>query len=271
MSDQPGNEARTFEAKSAVSIFDAPISWVALFGALIGALSIVPFLFYPWGGGFLSAGAGIFAPVAGMILGPWAGLVAGLIGGFIGMMISPAGFPLGFVDVLLSSAMLAFYWGLMQPKYRKLAVAWCILNYAGALIFPYVFPGDAWGVGGGNILSLAFSYTYGAVTLVMLIFLAPRIWKMYQSEKESTRFIGFLLLMLMATGQWAVIWAYPYWGILRFPFEAAVGMNYTLHWFAVLPMTITTTFIGYFLLRAMRKGNLKKIKGSFLEAFKVKE
>jgi len=48
-----------------------------------------------------------------MILGPWARLVAGLIGGFIGMTISPASFPLGFVDILFSSAMLSLYRELM--------------------------------------------------------------------------------------------------------------------------------------------------------------
>ena len=92
-----------FEAKSAVSIFGAPVSWVALFGALIGALSLVPFLFYVNGGGFMSAGMGIFGPLAGVMLGPFAGFVAGAIGGVIGMFISPAAYPLGFVDVFSGS------------------------------------------------------------------------------------------------------------------------------------------------------------------------
>ena len=102
MEDKTGTEERVFEAVSAAGIFGAPISWVALVGALMGALAIVPFIFYPFGGGFMSAGMGVFGPIGGMLLGPWAGAIAGFIGGFIGMMISPGAYPLGFVDVFLS-------------------------------------------------------------------------------------------------------------------------------------------------------------------------
>jgi hypothetical protein len=79
--------ARTYRGQGMATVLGGPISWVALFGALIGALSIVPMLFYLSGGGYVSAGMIIFAPLAGIVLGPWAGFVAALIGGLIGMFL----------------------------------------------------------------------------------------------------------------------------------------------------------------------------------------
>jgi hypothetical protein len=113
---------REFTGRAMASIFGAPISWIALFGALMGALSIIPMIFYPFGGGFASAGMIIFGPMAGLILGPWAGAIAGLIGGLIGMFISPGSYPLGFIDVMLSGVLLPVFWGLAKPYYPLDAV-----------------------------------------------------------------------------------------------------------------------------------------------------
>ena len=62
MEQKPKDEDREFSGRGMASIFGAPISWVALFGALMGALSIVPMIFYPFGGGFASAGMVVFWP-----------------------------------------------------------------------------------------------------------------------------------------------------------------------------------------------------------------
>jgi hypothetical protein len=64
-------KGREFSGRGMASIFGAPISWVALLGVM-GALSIVPMIFYPFGGGLLGW-HGRFWPHAGLVLGPWAG------------------------------------------------------------------------------------------------------------------------------------------------------------------------------------------------------
>ena len=144
MSDQSGE--RKYEAKSSVSIFGAPVSWVALFGSLIGALSIVPMSFYTSGGGFMSAGMGIFAPLSGMLLGPWAGFVAGTIGGVIGMMISPAAYPLGFLDIILSGSIMPMIWGMFIPKFYKWLLVIFPINALIYLIVPYYYPSSRIGL-----------------------------------------------------------------------------------------------------------------------------
>jgi hypothetical protein len=139
-------EERDFQARSASGIFGAPISWVALIGALMGALAVVPFLFYPVGGGYTSLGMGIFGPMAGVILGPWAGGVAGFIGGIIGMFIAPGAYMFGFADVFMSGVFLPLAWALVLPKYRKIGlIVFPIVMIIGA-IMPYYWPGPAIGV-----------------------------------------------------------------------------------------------------------------------------
>jgi hypothetical protein len=255
---------RDFEAKSAAGIFGAPISWVALVGALMGALAIVPFIFYPFGGGFMSAGMGIFGPIGGMLLGPWAGAVAGFIGGFIGMMISPGAYPLGFVDVFLSGVLLPFSWGLLQPKYRKFALVWYPLMVVGMFIFPYHWPGEAAGLGSAQEPQYLFTWAWGWIGMLLYIFLAPRIWRMYASENNVTSFVGFWLNMFMATIMWGMIWVFPWYYLVRFPYETALVNNTIGWWSTILPVSATSAVLGFFLIRAIRRGNLRRIPGTYV-------
>jgi hypothetical protein len=255
---------RDFEAKSAVGIFGAPISWVALVAALIGAMSIVPFLFYPLGGGFLSAGIGIFGPVGGILLGPWAGFVAGFIGGLIGMVISPAAYPLGLVDVTLSGAFVPLAWGLMQPRYRKIVVWAFPLVLVAASIIPYHWPGAAIGLGGVKEPANILQWSHGWLGMLLFWFLAPRIWKLYDSESQTKSLIGFALNMFMATVLWMTVWVFPWYMIIRLPFDVAVANSWANWWVTAIPMTLTSAVIGFFLIRAIRRGNLRRIPGSYL-------
>ena len=277
MSDQPvsqepkiENVEKQYAAKSAVSIFGAPVSWVALFGALIGALSIFPFLFYVTGGGFMSLGMGIFAPIAGIILGPWAGFVSGTIGGVIGMMISPASYPLGFVDVMLSGAFMPLAWGLLQPKYRKLLfIAYPILTL-GLWLVPYYVPGAAGGFEAVPEPAYFITTNYAWVGLIIFLFFAPTVWKMYESADKTKHIIGLALNNFMACVLWAPIWFYGYYLLFKFPHELSMTMN-SLAWInPTIPVVIAVTAIGYFLVRAIRKGNLKIVPNSWLDAFNYK-
>lgn len=264
MADERTSQERDFEAKSAVAIFGAPISWVALLGALMGAMSIVPFLFYPMGGGFLSAGVGIFGPVAGMVLGPWAGTVAGFIGGVIGMFLSPGAYPLGFVDVTLSGAMLPLMWGLMLPRYRKIVIWLFPLVLIIALIFPYHWPGEAVGLGGVQEPDRIFSWSWAFLGCIMYIVAAPRIWGLMRSDQTLRHVIGFVLNMFMATTLWAIVWITPWEFLVRLPPDAAVVNEWMNWWMTILPMTASSSVIGIFLIRALKRGNLRRIPGSYL-------
>jgi hypothetical protein len=160
MANESPSGERDFAGRGMARIFGAPISWVALFGALMGALSIVPMIFYPFGGGFASAGMVVFGPLSGVILGPWAGAIAGIIGGLIGMFISPASYPLGIVDVFLSGAFLPLAWGLSHPRYRKIFIPVFIIAFLLHLVIPYIWPGPAGGFDAINIGSYLLSFIW---------------------------------------------------------------------------------------------------------------
>src|SRR3989304_733929 len=109
-------EEREFARSPMSSIRGAPLSWVALFGALTGVGSLIPVVAYPMGGGYASLSTIVLFPVTGLFLGPWAGLVAGLIGGIIGMFVAPGAYPMGPMDVALSGAMAPFVVGLLARR-----------------------------------------------------------------------------------------------------------------------------------------------------------
>lgn len=253
---------RTYKGHSESGFLGAPISWIAMVGALMGALAIVPFLFYPVGGGFTSLGMGIFGPMGGVLLGPWAGALAGTIGGIIGMFISPGAYMFGFVDVALSGAFLCIAWGLMMPKYRKITlIVYPIVMIVG-FVLPYHIPGEA----GGFIAKepdYILSYSGGIIAMFMYIFFAKAIWKMMLSPKQGVSLIGYFLINYIATWLWMGPWMYVAYFIARFPVETAIINNWGQHWMTVLPMTITGGLISYFLTRAMKQGNMRKIPGSW--------
>jgi thiamine transporter ThiT len=266
--DKPASEERKFEAKSAVAIFGAPISWVALFGALIGALALVPFLFYINGGGFMSAGMGVFGPLAGVMLGPWAGFVAGFIGGLIGMMISPASYPLGIVDVILSGALLPLVWGLMQPRYHKLLLVVYPLMALGMWLIPYHFPGAAGGFTPAQEPNWFLAINWVWVGLVAFLLGAPLAWRMFQSPNRTTSLIGLLFNMYLAAALWCMPWVFPWAWLLKYPYELAYA-SALIQWLnPIIVETIAASAIAFFLLRAARKGNLRVVPRSWLDGFK---
>jgi len=265
MSDQSGE--RKFEAKSAVSIFGAPVSWVALFGALIGALSIVPMAFYTSGGGFMSAGMGIFAPISGVMLGPWAGFVAGTIGGVIGMMISPAAYPLGFLDVLLSGSFMPLAWGLFTPKYYKWLLFLMPVNFLLYYIVPYYWPGEAIGVSTPTEPAYALSRNFSVIMIIVFFIFGKRFMNMMESPNVRTHIIGMGGVMMMACALWDWPWVWPYALLFKMPLEPTYVTGYLTWVNPVLPVVIAGTAIAYFLLKAARKGNLKVVKDSWLDAY----
>lgn len=267
---EPPLEEREFKATSAVAIFGAPISWVALFGALIGGMSIIPLLFYPMGGGFMSAGMGIFGPVAGLILGPWAGAVAGTIGGVIGMMISPGAYPLGFVDVILSGTLMPFSWGLFQSKYRKWVLVLFPIHAFLHWFFPYHWPAEAVGLTKATEPLWLLLNAHNFIAVLLFVVGARWVWGMMESGDRKKQIFGLVLQMFMAHRFWSLPWVYPYSYLIRYPYELAVA-GYVLGWTNMtIPMVVLTTVIGYFLLRALLKGRLRRVPGGWIDGFDFK-
>lgn len=264
--------AREYRGRGMATILGAPISWVALFGALIGALSIVPMLFYLSGGGYVSAGMIIFAPLAGIVLGPWAGFVAGLIGGLIGMVLSPASYPLFLLDANLSGSFLALYWGLAADRrYAKwfvpLAVLWVIF----VLIVPYrnALGIDAdFGTPSEPSYTLSWLWAYVGIGLLVVNVIAGGFLWRWVRDPRSDRvrlFAGVLGVSFIGCTNWMVPWIGVYNWRLGFPIETAVTVNYGAWVGYVIPISVASAVVITLSIVALRRSGLRRMEHTLVE------
>jgi hypothetical protein len=256
---------REFRGTGMATIFGAPISWIALFGALMGALSIVPMIFYPFGGGFASAGMVVFGPLSGMVLGPFAGTIAGIIGGLIGMFISPASYPLGLIDVFLSGALLPLLWGLAHPRYRKYFVPLMILYIIFHLIWPYTIPGEAGGFAPVKEPNYFLSYIWAPLGVLSAIFLQKRFLMGMDSDKLVTRLASFILYNFAPLTFWLMPWIGFYFFFLNYPPDLATLNLVVSWWFYILPISVASGIVAMLLVRALERSGLRRVPGSVLD------
>ena len=265
MEQKTDSTEREFTGRGMASIFGAPISWVALFGALMGALSIVPMIFYPFGGGFASAGMVIMGPMAGLVLGPWAGAIAGLIGGIIGMFISPGSYPLGLIDVMLSGTLLPVFWGLAKPYYRKIYIPWTVLWILIYLLVPFYIPGTAGGFGAVQEPIYFISFIWGPAGLIFYILFQTTLLKWMQEPGFAKRLIGYILYMVAPCSGWLLPWIGLYFYFLHYPPETAQLNNFVAWYFYLIPISLVTGIVGMLLIRALEKSGLRRVPGSILD------
>ncbi len=259
-------EEREFTRRSASSIVGAPLSWVALLGALTGVGSLIPVLMYTGGGGYASLSQVILFPVTGMLLGPWAGLVAGLIGGLIGLFIAPAAFPMGPMDVILSGAGPALVAGLLARRWRWLMLAWWGLGLALVYAFPYRWPGPAQGFASPPEPAYLLSYWYvllGCVVWIAWAFTPVGRW-VYRGRPAALQVAGFLLAAWIAATAHRPIWQQPYAYALKWPPEMTLADNY-----AAFPLYVVAAIlqgpVALVLFRALWRTGLRRVPGSLLD------
>lgn len=263
-----GSEAGPVEYKKRgmATIFGAPISWVALFGALMGVTALVPMIFYIFGGGFISAGMAIFGPITGLVLGPWAGLIAGLVGGIIGMFLSPASFPLGIIDAFLSGAFIPLSWGLTIRRYHKILLVWWILWLIIVNVYPYYIPGSAGGYGAPTQPGYFLSWSWSYVGIVLFLILGLKFVPKWVEEGASPvmMFIGLLLMNFFGNTCWMLPWKIIYFSILKFPADTVMADNIISWWAYTAPMVIAGTIVAQVTITAMRRGGLRQASGGMV-------
>jgi predicted membrane protein len=264
--------AREYEGRGMATVLGAPISWVALFGALIGALSIVPMLFYLSGGGYVSAGMIIFAPLAGIVLGPWAGFVAALIGGLIGMFLSPASYPLFIIDANLSGSFIALFWGLAADrKYAKFFVPWAVFWILFVWIVPYrnALGVDAqFGTPSEPAYTLSWLWAYAGLALLIVNALAGGFLWRWARDPASDRvrlFLGVLGVSFIACTSWMVPWIGVYNWRLGFPIETANAVNYGAWIGYVVPIAVASSVVITLSIVALRRSGLRRMQNTLVE------
>jgi hypothetical protein len=261
-----GGEEREFSASSSSAIFDAPLSWVALFGALIAVGSLVPVIVYPGGGGYSSLSNTVLFVLTGFVLGPWAGGIAGIIGGLIGMFIAPAAFPLGFVDVFLVAGLQAMLGGLIAMKWKKYMFVWWIINFAILVIFPYRWPGPSQGF--ENPPEPAYLASLWWVVLGFVFWLAWAYTPFGDWVKKGGK--GYQQVLGLIVGTYAGLTAFygPYgntfYYVLKYPIERAITENHlTAPLFFIT--AIAQGIVAMVVFRALWRTGLRKVPGSLLE------
>jgi len=248
------------EQKSVSSaIGGAPISWVALMGALIGGGSVIPLIYYVEGGGYHSLSYALICVIAA-ILGPWGAGAAAFIGGVISMFLAPGFQPQQILIYYMGPTIIA---GLILNRKWKWVVWVPALGILWYLFVPWYIPGDP---RIGNIpqpfMAASGWYNYAALPLMLTVGrnLVPN-WVAGSDKKKM--FVGLMLLSWIST-QSCHLWGWAISILFYYPIPAmvvAVLMAVTVP-FERLMLQILSGLIGVPLLLSMRRSGLRKIPGA---------
>ncbi len=247
---------------STTRIVGVSVVWIAVYAALLGAVSIVPLFPYPGGGGYLPLSVPLEA-IAPLILGPYAGIIAAFIGGVLGMLISPGAFPLGLLDVTLTGTLPAVFaaFTINGNKFWKAWTPILLLNGLAYYAFPFNFPGTA---GGFNPPDFTFYVVHAWFWVPWLIlYVSPVGTKWIPTWARGTdrkkKFAGIYLGLLIGIMGWYLIWSWPYWYILQLQYDFATTAS-LVGWSWALPaFTGITTVICIPIVEALRVSGFPKI------------
>ena len=251
--------AETKTSAQRASIFGAPLSWIAIFGAILGATGIIPLIYYMEGGAVFPLATALL-PVTGLVLGPFAGAVAGLIGGIIGLFINPAAFATGVLGIFdgwilppLAAGLVAnrkWYW--LVPLWIVGSVLFMFVPYAwpgpagGFPAFdPNMWQGIAWVTGGGLLWTVVLGYKHLNLWLrsdsPVKIFIA--VWFTTWIARELGHLFGWI---------WYDIW-------YVFPPSLNIWLGLFAVWWQASIFYTVAAIIGTAILRGLKKSGLKKI------------
>lgn len=241
----------------------ASIAFIAVYAAITGALSLIPIFPYVGGGGFVPLSV-VFAAIGPLILGPIGGIISAILGGFIGMFISPATFPLGPLDVLLTGTLPAVYPALAvntdDNRYWILAILAWIGTGIFATVYPYMFPGIP-GTEWNPLVSILGAYYWLPWFIIILTPLRKMIPEWARKEDRKYRYAGVFLVSLIGLMAWYLPWSLPYWQILNYTVEFGIGVHIAYTWW-VPAMAIITTLISVPVIEAMMRSGLPRIPRS---------
>lgn len=250
-------EAKTTTGGRA-AIFGAPLSWIAIFGAVLGATAIIPMIYYMEGGAVFPLATSLL-PLTGLVLGPYAGAVAGLIGGIIGLFINPSAFSTGALGIIDSWILPPLAAGLIaNKKWYALVPVWIILS-AIWLTVPYSWPGPpafppadpnmwigiAWMVGGGLFITVVLGYKF------------LNNWLRTEDPKRLFVAVFFVAWVAREIGH-LMGWI---WYDIYFSFPPSLNIwlgEFAVPWQATI-FYVVSAIIGTAILRGLKRSGLKKI------------
>lgn len=218
----------------------------------------------------MSAGIGIFGPVAGVMRGPWVGFIAGFIGAVIGMIASPGRVSIGLRRRLPLKRDVAADLGFDAAQVLQTASRVLSDQYLPYAVLSVPLACGGLGIDAGEEPEWALVNHWSFLGLIVFVFFAPGIWRTCESESRAKRVIGLVLNMFMASALWAMPWIYPYSALIRFPYEAAIVSTLTNWMNTLIPITAASSINNCFLIRTVRRGNLRVVAHSRLDGYHFK-
>jgi hypothetical protein len=250
----------------------ASIAFIAVYGAINGALALVPIFPYFGGGGFVPLSV-VFTAIGPFILGPIGGVIAAIIGGIIGMFVSPAMFPLGLLDVVLTGILPAVFTALFVNTNKTigwiLSIVALILTGVAFIIFPYVWPTAfiifpyVWPTIPGETADVVFFATtvlFWLPWLILMFLPIGRKWipEWCRGDDPKKQYLGVFLVVLMGFMTFYYWWAAPYWYVFTYPIALATTTNIGYTWWWPV-LAIVTAIIAIPVVEALKRSGLPRI------------
>ncbi len=227
------------------------VALVICFSALYTYFSFIPaFPIVGLQGGAITLAA-ITAPIIGIILGPYLGMLSTLLGGIVGLFFAPAFFPPSFVSGIVT----AVFAGMLYTNRRSL----CIFMYFSLLFFFgfYPFVGPVW-----LYPPFMWFHIIGFLVLVSPLYsVASKNMRNFNNNSKllSAFFIVFLTSTLSGQIAGSLIFEITSWPIFIADVNFWTKLWQLLTW--VYPIeriiiALIATFIGVLLYKVLKSANL---------------
>ncbi len=192
-------------------------------------------------------------------MGPWAGSLAALIGGVIGLFLTPAAYPMGFLDAVQVVMYPALFAGLAVngDKYWKFFTPIYVIQVILFNTVPFYFPGKL------ADFPAPPQPTYFLSTLYywlpwLIIYLSPigikYIPKWARGANRAKRWGAIFLSSLICYMAWytsSCFWIY--WLFYTYPLELVLTMNFFVYTWYIPAFTIAATIVTVAIIEALRK------------------
>lgn len=243
----------------------SPIAWIAIYAAICAATSFIPIFPYAGGGGYVPLAVPMSA-LAPLLIGPVGGIVAAFVGGLVGMFLSPAAYPLGIIDVIITGTTPAIFTSLAANGNKRSFYALFLVIFVSQAIvinvFPYYVPGPAAGFANPpQPLYFLLSAWYWLPWIV--IYASPLGFKVFpswaRSEERRKATVGLFFVILMGLMCWIIPWWYPYWYFYSYPVELAITVFIMYTWW-VPTISFITSVIALPIVEGLRRSGLPRIQ-----------
>ena len=236
-----------------------PISWIAIWGALVGVGTLIPVVIFVLSEGGNFPLSTVLAPMVGLILGPYGGFAAAIIGGIIGMFLNPAAYYMGVGNILdLGMAALMTGW-IINKKWHYAAALYAFWIAAYNILPFYVFNIYTPPIDPTVHLSMWFYYVGFGVLLALGWNILPS-WA--KTSNPAKLFVASWLLIWIGVAPGHLLGWIAYDVLFSFPIALNIIVGATVMPLQRIFILTVGALITSAILIALRRTGLRKIPGA---------